>query len=54
MNADLAEQTSQIASSKLADLEEEFEEATMVRDDLELVGEDLQSDQPTTDRSSLA
>ena len=48
LNADLAEQTSQIASSKLADLEEEFEEATMVRDDLELVGEDLQSDQPTT------
>ena len=54
LSADLAEQTSQIASSKLADLEEEFEEATMVRDDLELVGEDLQSDQPTTDRSSLA
>ena len=54
LSADLAEQTSQIASSKLADLEEEFEEATMVRDDLELVGEDLQSDQPKTDRSSLA
>ena len=54
LNADLAEQTSQIASSKLADLEEEFEEATMVRDDLELVGEDLQGDQPQTDRSSLA
>jgi len=54
LNSDLAEQTSQIASSKLADLEEEFEEATMVRDDLELVGEDLQGDQPPTDRSSLA
>ena len=54
LNADLAEQTSQIASSKLADLEEEFEEATMIRDDLELVGEDLQGDQPPTDRSSLA
>jgi len=54
LNADLAEQTSQIASSKLADLEEEFEEATMVRDDLELVGEDLQGDQPPTDRSALA
>ena len=54
LNADLAEQTAQIASRKLADLEEEFEEATMVRDDLELVGEDLQGDQPTIDRSSLA
>ena len=54
LEADRAEQSEQIASSKLADLEEIFEEATMVRDDLELVGEDLQSDNPEEDRTSLA
>ncbi|MEE3232401.1 MAG: AAA family ATPase, partial [Candidatus Thermoplasmatota archaeon] len=54
LQADRAEQTAQIASSKLADLEGEFEEATIVRDDLELVGEDLQSDEPQADRGSLA
>ena len=54
LKADLADQKAQIASSKLADLEGEFEEATMVRDDLELVGEDLQGDQPEKDRGSLA
>ena len=54
LEADRAEQTEQLASSKLADLEEMFEEATMVRDDLELVGEDLQSENPQEDRTSLA
>ncbi|MFL2493966.1 MAG: chromosome segregation protein SMC [Candidatus Thalassarchaeum sp.] len=54
LQADRAEQSEQISSSKLADLEEMFEEATMVRDDLELVGEDLQSDNPEEDRTSLA
>jgi len=54
LEADRAEQAEQISSSKLADLEEMFEEATMVRDDLELVGEDLQSDNPGEDRTSLA
>ena len=52
--ADRAEQSEQLASSKLADLEEMFEEATMVRDDLELVGEDLQGENPQEDRTSLA
>tara|TARA_Y100001970_G_scaffold237599_1_gene298184 strand:+ start:12 stop:3143 length:3132 start_codon:yes stop_codon:yes gene_type:complete len=52
--ADRADQSEQLASSKLADLEEMFEEATMVRDDLELVGEDLQSENPQEDRTSLA
>ena len=54
LEADRAEQTEQLASSKLADLEEMFEEATMVRDDLELVGEDLQSENPQEDRTYLA
>ena len=54
LEADRAEQTAQISSAKLADFEAEFEEATMVRDDLELVGEDLQSDEPEADRASLA
>jgi len=54
LQADRAEQTAQIASSNLADIEGEFEEATFIRDDLELVGEDLQSDEPQADRGSLA
>jgi len=54
LQADRVEQTAQIASSNLADIEGEFEEATIVRDDLELVGEDLQSDEPQADRGSLA
>ena len=54
LEADRAEQSEQLSSSKLADLEEMFEEATMVRDDLELVGEDLQSENPQEDRTSLA
>ena len=54
LQADRAEQTAQIASSNLADIEGEFEEATFIRDDLELVGEDLLSDEPQADRGSLA
>jgi chromosome segregation protein len=52
--ADRAEQNTQLASEKLADLEEEYEDTTMARDDLELVGEDLQDGGNTVDRGSLA
>ena len=38
LESDRAEQNAQIASEKLADLEEEYEQATLTRDDLELVG----------------
>ena len=54
LEADRASQASQIASENLADLEEKYEEATMVRDDLELLGEDLRDSDADTDRSSLA
>ncbi len=54
LEADRASQASQIASENLADLEEKYEEATMVRDDLELLGEDLRDSDGDTDRSSLA
>ena len=43
-----------MASENLADLEEKFEEATMIRDDLDLVGEDIHNSEPESDRSSLA
>ena len=51
---DRAEQRSQIASEKLADLEQAFEGAELERDDQELVGEDLQGSSPNEDRGSLA
>ena len=54
LEADRASQASQIASENLADLEEKYEEATMVRDDLELLGEDLRDSDGETDRSTLA
>ena len=54
MESDRAEQVSQLASENLADLEEKFEEATMIRDDLDLVGEDIHNSEPESDRSSLA
>jgi len=54
LEADRASQASQIASENLADLEEKYEEATMVRDDLELIGEDLRGSEGESDRGSLA
>ena len=54
LESDRAEQVSQLASENLADLEEKFEEATMIRDDLDLVGEDIHNSEPESDRSSLA
>jgi chromosome segregation protein len=54
LDYDRAEQLCQIASDKLADLESEYENATLDRDDQELLGEDLQEKNPTFDRTSLA
>ena len=54
LESDRAEQNSQLASEKLADLEEEYEQATLTRDDLELVGEDLQEGGGKIDRTDLA
>lgn len=54
LESDRAEQNAQIASEKLADLEEEYEQATLTRDDLELVGEDLQDGGNKIDRTALA
>lgn len=54
LEADRASQASQIASENLADLEEKYEEATMVRDDLELIGEDLRESDGEIDRGTLA
>ena len=54
LEADRASQASQIASENLADLEEKYEEATMVRDDLELLGEDLRESDGEIDRGTLA
>ena len=49
LESDRAEQNAQISSEKLADLEEEYEQATLTRDDLELLGEDIQNGVETID-----
>ena len=54
LESDRASQSSQLASENLADLEEKYEEAVMVRDDLELVGAEIRESGPDSDRSSLA
>lgn len=54
LESDRAEQTAQIASEKLADFEDEYEQATLNRDDLELVGEELQDGGKKLDRTGLA
>ena len=54
LESDRAEQTAQIASEKLADFEDEYEQATLNRDDLELVGEELQDAGKKLDRTGLA
>tara|TARA_B100000902_G_scaffold150566_1_gene147085 strand:- start:1406 stop:5395 length:3990 start_codon:yes stop_codon:yes gene_type:complete len=54
LESDRAEQNAQISSEKLADLEEEYEQATLTRDDLELLGEDIQNGGETIDRTHLA
>ena len=54
LDYDRAEQLCQIASDKLADLESEYESATLDRDDQELLGEDIQKASPSVDRTSLA
>ena len=54
LESDRAEQNTQISSEKLADLEEEYEQATLTRDDLELLGEDIQNGEGNIDRTYLA
>ena len=54
LDYDRAEQQCQLALDKLADLETEYENATLDRDDQELLGEDLQGENPTFDRTTLA
>ena len=54
LESDRAEQNAQLASEKLADLEEEYEQATLTRDDLELVGDELQEGGVKLDRTGLA
>lgn len=54
LESDRAEQNTQISSEKLADLEEEYEQATLTRDDLELLGEDIQNGEENIDRTHLA
>lgn len=54
LESDRAEQNTQISSEKLADLEEEYEQATLTRDDLELLGEDIQNGDGNIDRTHLA
>ena len=54
LESDRAEQNAQISSEKLADLEEEYEQATLTRDDLELLGEDIQNGGEAVDRTHLA
>ena len=54
LESDRAEQNTQISSEKLADLEEEYEQATLTRDDLELLGEDIQNGNGNIDRTHLA
>jgi chromosome segregation protein len=54
LESDRAEQTAQISSEKLADLEEEYEQATLTRDDLTLVGDEIQGSGGQVDRTALA
>ncbi|MDB4602738.1 AAA family ATPase [Euryarchaeota archaeon] len=54
LESDRAEQTAQISFEKLADLEEEYEQATLNRDDLTLVGEEIQGGGGQVDRTALA
>ena len=54
LESDRAEQNTQISSEKLADLEEEYEQATLTRDDLELLGEGIQNGEGNIDRTHLA
>ena len=51
---DRSDQRAQIASEKLADIEQAYEAAELERDDQELLGEDLEDANPETDRDSLA
>ena len=54
LDSDRATQSSQLASENLADLEEKYDEAVMIKDDLELVGTEIRESGPDSDRSSLA
>jgi chromosome segregation protein len=54
LDADRALNQVTMVEERLAEYEEQFEEARLTRDDLQLVGEDLQSDSPETDRTKLA
>ena len=54
LDYDLANQRSQIASEKLADIEQSFEAAELERDDHSLMGEDLEKTSPETSREELA
>ena len=54
LDFDRADQRSQIASEKLADIEQDFESAELERDDHALMGEDLQESTPEVSRDSLA
>ncbi|MEC9457453.1 MAG: chromosome segregation protein SMC [Candidatus Thermoplasmatota archaeon] len=54
LDFDRAEQKSQLASEKLADIEQAFEAAQLERDDHELLGQDLQEGSPDVSRESLA
>ena len=54
LESDRAEQNTNISSEKLADLEVEYEQATLTRDDLELLGEDIQNSDGKVDRTFLA
>lgn len=54
LDYDRANQRSQIASEKLADIEQSFEAAELERDDHSLLGEDLEKNSPETSREELA
>ena len=54
LDYDRANQRSQIASEKLADIEQSFEAAELERDDHSLLGEDLEETSPETSREELA
>ena len=54
LDYDRANQRSQIASEKLADIEQSFEAAELERDDHSLLGEDLEKTSPETSREELA
>ncbi len=54
LEADRAAQKVEMSEERLAELEDALDEARLSRDDLHLVGEDLQVDAPEHDRGSLA